>query len=211
MSQTKKIKPLFDIADFEKYQWLDVLASANLKHLKQCEDYSKEFKERAKIYELNGDSLAQEIFNFLENITSNLMKPLGHGQSYTENFIDESISEQELFILRELVLQINDPEMKARVTDILWICKRDSEKARPIIMAKEAVKAYLQSARILEDVKNYNDCYIRVKRSAYLASIIDGKKSTEMRVKILEYVNDLIDRYAIVEDEFLTGSNMKIL
>jgi hypothetical protein len=211
MSQTKKIKPLFDIADFEKYQWLDVLASANLKHLKQCEDYSKEFKERAKIYELNGDSLAQEIFNFLENITSNLMKPLGHGQSYTENFIDESISEQELFILRELVLQINDPEMKARVTDILWICKRDSEKTRPIKMAKEAVQAYLQSARILEDVKNEYDCCVRLKRSAYLASIIDGKKSTEMRVKILEYVNDLIDRHATVKDEFLTGRAMQVL
>ncbi len=210
MSQIKKNKPLFDIADFEKYQWLDVPASVNLK---QCKDYSKEFKERAKIYELNSDSLAQEIFDFLGNITSSFMEPLGlYGhQSYTENFINESLSEQELFILRELVLQINDPEMKARVTDILWICKRDSEKARPIKMAKEAVKAYLQSARILENVKDWNDCYVRVKRSAYLASIIDRKKSTEMRGKILEYVNDLIDRYPTVEDEFLTGSAMKVL
>jgi hypothetical protein len=161
MSETKKIKPLFDIADFEKYQWLDVPASANLK---QCKDYSKEFKERAKIYELNSDSLAQEIFNFLDDITSNFMEPLGlYGQSYTEKFINESLSEQHLFILRELVLQINDSEMKARVTDILWICKRDSEKARPIKMAKEAVQAYLQSARILEDVKNEYDCCVRLK------------------------------------------------
>lgn len=73
MSQIKKNKPLFDIADFEKYQWLDVPASVNLK---QCKDYSKEFKERAKIYELNSDSLAQEIFDFLGNITSSFMEPL---------------------------------------------------------------------------------------------------------------------------------------
>jgi hypothetical protein len=55
------------------------------------------------------------------------------------------------------------------------------------------------------------DCYARLKRAAQLAPLIDGKKNTEMRCEVVEYINDLINRYATVENEFLTGSAMKVL
>ena len=141
------------------------------------------------------------------------MKPIErHDTFYIENIIAESFSEKHLSILRVLVDKIDDSEMKARVTDLLWICKKqDPERARPIKMAREAVKGYLQSARNLESIKNDNICYARLKRAAQLASIIDGKKNTEMRGAVVEYINDIIDRYATVEIEFLTGSVMQIL
>ncbi len=208
MSQPKP-EPLFDAADFDKYQWTEILDQVSPK---QCRNYNEEFWAKAKAYESSGDTLAQEIFKFLSEITSIVMEPLKpQSPSYIEKIIYESLSEKHLFILRELIGKIDDPEMKARVADILWICKQDPERARPIQMAREAVKAYLQSARNLESVENWMDCYARLKRAAQLAPLIDGKKNTEMRCEVVEYINDLINRYATVENEFLTGSAMKIL
>lgn len=205
MSQSKP-ELLFDAADFDKYQWTEILAQVSPK---QCRNYNEEFQVKAEAYQLSGDTLAHEIFKFLSKITSIIMKPLNpHNISY----IEKLLSEKELSILRELASKIDEPEMKARMADILWICKtQDPERARPIQMAREAVKAYLQSARKLESLENWMDCYARLKRAAQLASLSDGKKNTDMRCEVVEYVNDLINRYATVENEFLTGSAMKVL
>ena len=206
---TFKPESLFDAADFDKYQWTEILERVSLK---ECRNYSNEFRAEAARHQSLGNTLAQKIFEFLSHISSIVMEPLEPQKaSYIEKLIGESLSEKELFTLRELVGKTDDPEMKARITDILWICKQDPIRSRPIQMAREAVKAYLQSAKKLENVENWVNCYARLKRAAQLAPLIDGKKNTGMRLEIFGYVNNLIDRYAVVEDEFLTGSAMKIL
>ena len=207
---TFKPEPLFDAADFDKYQWTEILGRVSLK---ECRNYSNEFRTEAAIHQSSGDTLAQKIFEFLSQINSIVMEPLEpQNVSYIEKIIDESLSEKELFILRDLVGKTDDPEMKARIADILWICKKqDPERNRPIQMAREAVKAYLQSAKTLENVENWMNCYARLKRAAQLAPLIDGKKNTEMRLEIVEHINDLINRYTMVENEFLTGCAMKLL
>ena len=104
-----------------------------------------------------------------------------------------------------------DPEMRARIADILWICKRDREKSRPIQMAKVAVESYLQAAKNLENTENQKTCNERLQRVAQLAPLVDGKKSTEMRCIVISHIEQLIDRYAVVENEFITGSAMQVL
>jgi hypothetical protein len=210
---TFKPEPLFDVADFGKYQWTEIPKRVSLQ---ECRSYSKEFRIEAAIHQSSGDTLAKKIFEFLSRITSIVMSPLEpQNASYVEKIIDKSLSEKEALILRELVSKTDDPEMKARIADILWICKKqDPERSRPIQMAREAVKAYLQSAKTFENVENVEDwmnCYARLKRAAQLAPLIDGKKNTEMRLEVVEHINDLIDRYTTVENEFLTGSAMKVL
>jgi Domain of unknown function (DUF4209) len=207
---TSKPEPLFDTTDFDKYQWTKILGRVSLK---ECRNYSNEFRTEAAIHRSSGDTLAQKVFEFLSHISSILMEPLEpQNASYIEKVIDESLSEKELLILRDLFSKTDDPEMKARIADILWICKRqDLERSRPIQMARESVKAYLQSAKKLENVENWMNCYARLKRAAQLASLVDGKKNMQMRLEVTEYINNLIDRYAIVENEFLTGSAMKVL
>ena len=201
---------LFDAADFDKYQWTEILVRVSSK---ECQNYSEGFLAKAEAYQASGDTLAHEIFKFLSEITSIVMEPLEvKNSSYVEKLIYDLLSEKHLSILRELISEIDDPEMRARVADILWICKQDSERTRPIQMAREAVKAYLQSARNLEDVENWMNCYARLKRAAQLAALIDdSKKNTEMRCEVVEHINDLITRYATVRNEFLTGSAMNVL
>lgn len=196
---------LLKLEDFDKYQWMEALENSGAK---QCRDYSKEFRSRAKKFQENNDDTGKEIFTFLSSITSTLMNPL----SLEEEPILSILCDNQISILRELVLIMTDPEMKARVADILWIYrKRDSERRRPIQMARLAVDSYIESAKNLEDIQNWKPCYQRLKRAANLAPLIDGKKSTDMCCLIVSYIEQLIDRFVNIECEFITGSSMKVI
>lgn len=194
--------------DFDKYQWIEILNQPNLK---QCQKYSEEFRARAESYQSSSDVLGQEVFNFLSTITSTFMDPLLNKSSIAEETMLALSSNEQRTLLRELVLTVADPEMQARIADILWICKQDLEKSRPIQMARVAAKSYLQAAKNLEDTENWVLCYERLQRAAQLAILVDGKKSTEMCCIVISHIDQLIDRYAEVEDEFITGSAMKVL
>ena len=201
--------PSLELSDFTKYQWTDILAQANPK---KCQNYSEAFRAKAEEYQSYGDSLAQEIFTFLSKITCLSMALTGlNNTSFMEKMISERLSDYDLAILRDLITTVSDPEMRARIADILWICKRDIDRARPTQMARVAVQSYLQSAKTLEDVDEYTSCRDRIQRAAHLAPLTDGKKSTAMRCLVVQHIDNLIDRYADVENEFLTGSAMKVL
>ncbi|BAZ21554.1 hypothetical protein NIES4073_24320 [Kalymmatonema gypsitolerans NIES-4073] len=204
-----KPNPLFKTEDFDKYQWIAILDRVIPK---QCWNYSEEFRARAEAYQLSGDTLGQEVFKFLSEITSILMEPLGlKSISIVEETMLAVLSDDQLALLRELIVRVIDPEMRARIADILWICKRDPERGRPIQMARVAVESYLQAAKNLENTENWMACYNRLQRAAQLAPLVDGKKSTEMCCIVVSHIEQLIDRYAVVEDEFITGSAMKVL
>ena len=189
---------------------MDILDDDNLN---KCQEYSKVFRDKSEKYRLNEDHLGQAIFSFLSSVTASWIEPIGNKNvCCIEETISKQFSDSKLDILRELVTKVDDFEMRARIADILWICKkRDSEKDRPIRMAKIALESYLQSTRNLEDTNDWMSCYKRLMRTAQLAPLIDGKKSNTMRSAISEYVDDLISRYESVENEFLTGSSMKVL
>ncbi|MEQ8973866.1 MAG: DUF4209 domain-containing protein [Coleofasciculus sp. C1-SOL-03] len=194
---------------FTKYQWAEILAQTNPK---KCHNYSEAFRAKAEEYQLYGDSLAQDIFTFLSKITCLSMALTGsNNTSFMEEMISERLSDDDLAILRELITTVSDPEMRARIADILWVCKRDTDRARPIKMARVAVQSYLQSAKTLEDVDEYTSCHDRIQRAAQLAPLIDGNKSKKMGCLVAQHIDNLIDRYADVENEFLTGSAMKVL
>lgn len=213
MSQFKAV-PLLNAEDFERYQWTEILDKVNPK---QCWNYYDKFQAKAKAYQLSGDTLGQEIFKFLSEITSVFMEPFGLNSTSTleETILPETmlgvLSDDQLALLRELVVRVIDPEMRARIADILWICKRDPERRRPIQMAKVAVKSYLQAAKNLENTENQKTCHERLQLAAQLAPLVDGKKCTEMRCIVISHIEQLIDRYAVVEDEFITGSAMQVL
>ncbi|MBD1886379.1 DUF4209 domain-containing protein [Microcoleus vaginatus] len=213
MSQFKAV-PLLNAEDFERYQWTEILDRVNPN---ECWNYYDKFQTKAKAYQLSGDTLGEEIFKFLSEITSVFMEPFGLNSTSTleETILPETmlgvLSDDQLALLRELVVRVIEPEMRARIADILWICKRDPERSRPIQMAKVAVESYLQAAKNLENTENQKPCHERLQRAAQLAPLVDGKKSTEMRCLVISHIEQLIERYAVVENEFITGSAMQVL
>ncbi|MGP1386345.1 MAG: DUF7380 domain-containing protein [Thainema sp.] len=197
------------LQDFDRYQWVTVIDKIEPK---QCQKYSQEFRVRAENYQLANDAVGQEVFTFLSSITSILMEPLGRkNMSFLEEEISSSLSDEQLTLLRELAVVVSDPELRARIADILWICKRDPERSRPIQMAGLAVTSYLKAAKNLENDKSWMPCYQRLQRAAQLALRVDGKKKIEMCRIVVSHIEQLIDRYATVENEFITGSAMMVL
>lgn len=204
-----KSKPSFDAGDFDEYQWMEILEQVNPK---LCQNYSEKFRAEAEAYRLSGNALGQEIFQFLSRITSILMCPTElELTATTQELVIEILPDHYLTVLRDLVTTVSDPELQARIADILWVCKRDPEKTRPIQMARVAVESYVKAAKTLEDTGDWMICHERLQRAAQLALLIDGKKDTAMRCMIVSHIEQLVDRYTDVEDEFMTGGAMKVL
>lgn len=196
----------FDLTDFDKYQCLEII---NEKNYKECNEYSIMFQNKLKEYQKYNDNLGIEIFDFLSKVTSlSLGYELALNQSKLEGYYLNSLSHNNILILKELINQVINPEIKARFAHILWIYRIDTGN-----MGKQAIESYLQSARNIEetDKNNLFICSDRLTKAAKLATIIDGKKTSVMQKKVVDYIDDLINRYISIKDEFFTGSAMQIL
>ncbi|BBD66084.1 hypothetical protein NIES4072_02370 [Nostoc commune NIES-4072] len=98
MSQFESV-PQFELSDFDKYQWTEIL---DKRISKECQNYSEEFRILSEAYKLSGDRIAQEIFKFLSEITSLLMEP--QSLPAVEEMITSALSDHHLAILRGLTI-----------------------------------------------------------------------------------------------------------
>ena len=137
------------LADFERCQWEQVVASAPRG---TCFDYFELFGKKCTEAAAANDRVAVAVFRLLCKVTFPHLRP----DSVTEPFRDpfaiggqplatlDHLSDAELEVLQQLAPNIADPEMRARVADVIWVRKRDAQ------CAQLAVDAYLESARSLE-------------------------------------------------------------
>lgn len=209
--------PVFTIEDFAQCQWEDVLSKVAIK---EYTEYNHPFHLRAEEARNSGNEIEVKIFNFLQNLTSTVgfrLQWVGdiyknktltkYLKSIKHDFYDQVFSGKDFEILKQLIYLTTDPEMKARIADVLWICKPNLG----IQTIKIAAESYLQSARNLEDIEHWNRSADRLHRAAQLAILSDGNKSTEMRSQVANHIYDLIERYRTNQFEFLTGSAMNVL
>jgi hypothetical protein len=200
---------ILDATMFDNYKWLEVIEETKVK---QCKAYYEAFKVKKSQYRDSGDSTGEHVFNFLSKLSSSSVNPLDlEDTTFIEKFIKDIFDINEIFIAQELINQIQDAEFRARIADILWLYKEDSDRSRPIKMAEEAVEAYLKSAIQLENVNDWMDSTLRIRRASQLARIVDGKKSYVQAGKIIAHVDGVISRHESQGNKFLTGSSMKIL
>jgi hypothetical protein len=209
--------PVFTAKDFAQYQWEGVLNTAVVK---EYTEYNHPFYLRAEEARYPDNKIEAEIFNFLQNLTSpsglclqwigekyRLKTLTGYLKGIKHDFYEKVFLDEHFEILKQLVDITFDPEMKARMADILWICKPNLG----LQTIKTAVEAYLQSARNLEDIEHWNRSADRLHRAAQLAMLADGKKLIEMCSLVANHIYDLIERHRTEKFEFLTGSAMSVL
>lgn len=149
---------------FMQTGWKDSVAGCKEK---ECRAYTWQFSAKRREAESSGDTTAQQIFGILEDITSMFLKrdfpeePFGpmiespEGRTAILNDFDES----RLKLLADVVEDIDDPELKARIADVLFLRKRDFR------MGERAVSSYLESARRLEDPTNWVATEERIHRA----------------------------------------------
>ena len=140
------------LADLENCNWEELIASASEK---ECFHYSELFGKTCAEARAVGDRKVADAFGLLRDLTFYRFMP----SSATEPFqptivtgqgnrtaIPDDLTDDNLSMLQQLAPSIEDPEMRARVADVIW------DRKRVVECAKLAIDSYLESARRLAQV-----------------------------------------------------------
>jgi len=189
------LNPPLNKGDFINSPWQDVV---NKSERKECLAYNKAFWEKAKEAKKAGRLREQAVFEIIAGVAGTKIKPESTDEYFAKIF--HNITDEHLDFLTEIAAEISDPELQARVTDILWVRKRNYK------MAQLAVDAYLQSAKELEDPENWVCCYDRIGRALRLAFRIRYQPDV-----VVTHIEEILDRYKGEDPLWLSSKLMELL
>lgn len=183
--------------DFDRTSWQQVLIEADHK---LCSVYSKLFYERAQDAAKAHDARTEAVYTFLGAVTSPELKletptrdpfvPAANLQ-FSRTPLPADFSADELRIIKQLIEGIQDPELRSRLADILWVRQGDPS------IGSLAVDGYLNSALQLKDVVQWADGYDRLKRSFDIAVFL-GKETKAYR-KTIDYLQKQLSEFGTEE------------
>ena len=194
--------------DFEQCLWQKVIEESENK---QCSTYSDNFFSKLHEAKENNNLKEQEMYALLASITSLYLdldsreqpfKPKVVLQNSRSAALDD-INDYYLDLLKELVPDIVDAEMRARVADILWVRKREHK------MAAIAVESYIESFKTLLIPDNWPPCVERIERALQLAALL-GRKNKPF-LNTIEAIEETLDKYNGEDPLFLSARLMKLL
>lgn len=135
-----------------------------------------------------GWALLEQVFGFHFR-PSNASEPFAPQMRAGDkrSMIPEDLSDSELDALAGSLGEIDDPEYRARICDVLWLRRRDPNAARM------AVDAYLASGSRLEDPEHWVSSMERYQRAARLARQIEPKG--ELPKKVLAHLEARVFHY----------------
>ncbi|MBD1808625.1 DUF4209 domain-containing protein [Microcoleus sp. FACHB-SPT15] len=181
--------------DFIHSRWQDVV---NRSERKECFAYSSGFWKKVEEAKEAGNGKEQAVFEILAAVTGAAIKPESNEEFFAKIF--QNLTDEHLDFLAGIAPEISDPELQARVADILWVRRRDYR------MAQLAVTAYLQSATELEDPDNWTWCFERIERALRLARRIRYQPET-----VVAHIEAVLDRYNGEDPLWLSAKLMELL
>ena len=189
------INPPLTKEDFINSRWLEVVNSSETK---ECLAYNRVFWNKAQEAKEAGNVREQYVFEILAFVTGIAIKPESTEEFFAEVF--QNLTEEHLNFLTEIAAEVSDPELQARIADILWVKKRNYR------MAQLAVTAYLQSATELEDPEKWNRCFERIERALRLARKINYQAEL-----VVAHIEVVLDRYNGEDPLWLSVKLMELL
>ncbi|MDF5707096.1 MAG: DUF4209 domain-containing protein [Nostoc sp. S4] len=190
------IDPPLTKEDFINSHWQDVINSSERK---ECSAYNRVFWNKVQEAKEAGNLREQSVFKILALVTGNGIKP-----KLTEELLAKfvhSLTDKYLDFLAEIVGEVSDPELQARIADIIWTSKRGDYYK----MAQLAVTDYLKSAAELEDPENLT-FFTRIERALWLARKINYKFED-----VVAHIETVLDRYNGEDPKFLSAELMELL
>jgi len=191
----RSLNPPLTKDDFLNSSWQDAIDSSESK---ECYAYFKVFSHRAQESGQAGNEREQAVFEILKTVS--LLK-------INSNFDQEEISgfiklltPEDLDFLAEIAIEVSDPELQARITDILWSSRRNYR------MAQLAVDAYLQSATVLEDPEKWSLCFYRIARALHLSHKINYHPEI-----VVAHIEAVLGRYNGEDPSWLSASLIQLL
>jgi hypothetical protein len=173
--------------NFVNSSWKEIVDSSEKK---ECSSYWTGFWNKAKEASEGGDTANEQIFKLLAMVSHARIS-----RETIDNCFPASVDN-----LTDVVSEILNPELQARVADILWVKRRDYK------MAQLAVDAYLQSATMLESPQHWSPCLDRIRRAFYLSCKINYHK-----LEVIDHIEAVLDRYNGGDPLWLSARLMQML
>ncbi len=179
--------------DLDRTAWQQVLVEADQK---LCSVYAKLFYQRAQEAGKAHDARTEAVYTFLGAVTSPELKletpardpfVAAADLQYSRTPLPGDFSADELRIIKQLIESVQDPEMRSRLADILWVRQGDPA------VAGLAVDSYLSSALRLKDIVQWADGFDRLKRS-YDIAVFLGKETKAYR-KTIDYLQKQLSEF----------------
>lgn len=198
----------FTLADIVSSGWEKALDACTEKEIFQ---FAGALRREAMLAENSGDATRTQVFYFLYRVASigwepgsavNVFRPQFTFSDGTRALIPADYSEQEAELLRDLVPAISDPEMRARVADVVWERKRDYK------CAQVAIEAYLESAERLEDPEHWPPAAMRLTRALKLARTLRNDTLSKLALSRIEAV---LAKYNGSDPLYLSANLMELL
>src|SRR5260370_338759 len=196
-------------SDFDVCNWQKVIEQCDQK---ECRRYAGLFFIEAEKAEQAADAKLQEIFSLLGRIASlhfkldNDQDPFGpmFVLDGRRSFIVDDLTDDHTQILTEVVSEVADPEMRARVADVLYIKTRDTS------FAGLAIDAYLASAATLLQPEHWVSTEERIERALQLAARI-GRNNHDYFPRTIQVIEDLLGKYGEEDATHLSAKLMGLL
>jgi Domain of unknown function (DUF4209) len=196
------------LEDFRSTPWQSAIEDAPNR---ECRHYCDAFCSRAAAAEAERDSRGREIYAFLARVTfPQLMldepaAPLGPSERL------DVFSQSDLALIAELLPSVSDPEMQARMADILWLRNFGESGKRDYRMGQLAVTEYLASARALEDPQHWPQCVERTERALQIAAQLGKTAKNPLYGQVIAYIEEVIDRCNGEDPLFMSHRMMGLL
>jgi tetratricopeptide (TPR) repeat protein len=196
------------IESFRQVDWGKIIEQCDRK---DCAVYSHHFFDAAKAAE-NQPEVIQDIYELLGHITSPMLRSDSDNEPFhprvvlpdgLRSAVPKDFSDQQLNLLLEMAPNLQDPELRARIADILWETKRDFK------MAQIAVASYLESAQNLEDPEQWTFPFQRVQRAVRIA--IRLGKNNAFFDNVISYVESLLAKYKAEDPLYFSAKLMRLL
>ena len=183
--------------DLRQYDWQQIIKDHPTK---KCKSYRQVLGKRSSELDAAGDDLGCRVFALLHVVASFLPRFDSKGNPFGpfetdgswRSLIAEDLTDFDLEALKGIYEEVGDPEFRARISDVLWECKRDYKAANV------AVHAYIESARILETPDLWPSFVERLERAAQLSAKLGFGKSLHQMV--LAEIEAVIERFENVPE-----------
>jgi hypothetical protein len=180
------------MADFSASDWekaIDACAKKESFH------FAGALIREGGVAENSGDLRRAQALRFLAEAAAIGWEPGASGEAFrpqatsvdgARTRVPADYSDDEAGLLKALAPTIRDPEMRARVADLVW------ERARDYASAQAAIDAYLESASRLEHPENWSAGAKRLERALNLSLSIGEKARNK---KVIAEIEAVLRRY----------------
>jgi hypothetical protein len=196
--------------DVRAHDWQAVLAGAQPR---ECYAYYEALSARAKSLSEAGDERGLKVLRLLLGVASFCSNTSSQPEPFRPFQIDfttgkrtlapEDLTPTDLDALAGVMPEIRDAEFRARVADVLWVCRKDYKAAQ------SAVDAYIESSRVLETADMWPPFVERLQRARQIGAQLGRLKVFHQ--KAIQAIEEAIIRHEATQDGLLCARLMHML